>query len=422
MLVMAKSFFKLHKFEWMKKLWEMMQANGASNSEKAEIYQLLAFLEIDQKNVPGAIALLKQAADAKPDDAVIWSNLGAQYLAAKNYGEATPVLEKAASLQPGFAKAHLNLGDAYRGDKDYEKAQAEYQRALQLFPNYADAVFNLGILYLDADKIPNMDLFAKENTAIQYLQKYKQMMGTALAATDPADAYIAEAQDKIKKEEKRLERLKKQQERDAARAAKKAADDAKKAAAASGQPADPNAPAPPPGAPGAVPAGPGGPASKAAPAGKDAPLPPRPMPPPGRPRRARLPRPKRRLRRPRRPPPENGSKGIACERRRSFACLRPSPSPDWFHRPPWRPAGPLQPTRQRPPAAGGDPANPKVKVEHGAGGKKIYRITDEIRIEGKIQKPEAFFFYQKSTINYDWQELKQDFIPKILDSVSRSPF
>jgi hypothetical protein len=67
-------------------------------------------------------------------------------------------------------------------------------------------------------------------------------------------------------------------------------------------------------------------------------------------------------------------------------------------------------------------ATPKVKVEKGAGGKKVYRITEEIRIEGKIQKPEAFFFYQKSTINYDWQELKQDFIPKILDSVSHSPF
>jgi len=74
------------------------------------------------------------------------------------------------------------------------------------------------------------------------------------------------------------------------------------------------------------------------------------------------------------------------------------------------------------PAAPATPGAPKVKVEHGAGGKKIYRITDEIRIEGKIQKPEAFFFYQKSSINYDWQELKQDFVPKILDSVSRSPF
>lgn len=65
---------------------------------------------------------------------------------------------------------------------------------------------------------------------------------------------------------------------------------------------------------------------------------------------------------------------------------------------------------------------PKVKVERGAGGHKVYRITEEIRIEGKIQKPEAFFFYQKSSINYDWQELKQDFIPKILDSVSKAPF
>ena len=66
MLVMAKAYYKLHKYEWMRKLWEMMQANGASNAEKAEIYQLLAFLEIDQKNVPGAIALFKQAAEAQP--------------------------------------------------------------------------------------------------------------------------------------------------------------------------------------------------------------------------------------------------------------------------------------------------------------------------------------------------------------------
>ncbi len=76
MLVMAKSFYKLHKYEWMKKLWEMMQANGASNGEKSDIYQLLAFLEVDQKNVPGAIVLFKQATEAKPDDAVLWSNLG----------------------------------------------------------------------------------------------------------------------------------------------------------------------------------------------------------------------------------------------------------------------------------------------------------------------------------------------------------
>jgi hypothetical protein len=93
------------------------------------------------------------------------------------------------------------------------------------------------------------------------------------------------------------------------------------------------------------------------------------------------------------------------------------------------PAGAQAPAPARNPPAPAAPAPPpaaeaapKVKVEKGAGGKKVYRITEEIRIEGKIQKPEAFFFYQKSTINYDWQELKQDFLPRILDSVSRSPF
>jgi hypothetical protein len=75
---------------------------------------------------------------------------------------------------------------------------------------------------------------------------------------------------------------------------------------------------------------------------------------------------------------------------------------------------------QAAPAEGAQPA--AVKVERGAGGKKIYRITQAIQIEGKIQKPEAFYVLQKSGINYDWQELKQDFIPKILDSVSKAPF
>jgi len=87
-----------------------------------------------------------------------------------------------------------------------------------------------------------------------------------------------------------------------------------------------------------------------------------------------------------------------------------------------KPAAPAAPAGDQAAAPPSADAPTKVKVEKGAGGKKIYRITDEIRIEGKIQKPEAFFFYQKSSINYDWQELKQDFIPKILDSVSRAPF
>ena len=72
------------------------------------------------------------------------------------------------------------------------------------------------------------------------------------------------------------------------------------------------------------------------------------------------------------------------------------------------------------PAESGEAAN--VKVERGAGGRKVYKIQGEIVIEGKIQKPEAFYVLQKSGINYDWHELRQEFVPKILDSVTKAPF
>jgi hypothetical protein len=75
-----------------------------------------------------------------------------------------------------------------------------------------------------------------------------------------------------------------------------------------------------------------------------------------------------------------------------------------------------------PPSQEGSGEAAAVKVERGAGGKKIYKITTEIRIEGKIQKPEAFYVLQKSSINYEWTELKQEFLPKILDSVTQAPF
>ena len=68
------------------------------------------------------------------------------------------------------------------------------------------------------------------------------------------------------------------------------------------------------------------------------------------------------------------------------------------------------------------PAAPKVKVERSASGQKIFRITEGIVVEGKIQKPNAFYVLQRSSIDYDWESLKQDFLPKILDATSHHPF
>ena len=64
---------------------------------------------------------------------------------------------------------------------------------------------------------------------------------------------------------------------------------------------------------------------------------------------------------------------------------------------------------------------PTVKVTRGEGGRTVIKI-EGIVVKGTVQKPEAFYILHRSTINYDWDTLKQEFVPKILDSVKRSPF
>ncbi len=67
-------------------------------------------------------------------------------------------------------------------------------------------------------------------------------------------------------------------------------------------------------------------------------------------------------------------------------------------------------------------AAPKVKVERGRGGQKVYRITTGFVIEGRIQKPNAFYVLQRSQINYGWEALKKDFTSRIINAVRKSPF
>ena len=74
------------------------------------------------------------------------------------------------------------------------------------------------------------------------------------------------------------------------------------------------------------------------------------------------------------------------------------------------------------PAADSAAAAPKVKVERTASGAKIFRIEQGIVVEGRIQKPNAFYVLQRSSIDYDWETLKQDFLPRIIDATSKNPF
>lgn len=50
------------------------------------------------------------------------------------------------------------------------------------------------------------------------------------------------------------------------------------------------------------------------------------------------------------------------------------------------------------------------------GGKKI-SIDDEFLVEGKLEKPSAFFVFKRSALEYDWARLDAQFTPLVLESV-----
>lgn len=66
--------------------------------------------------------------------------------------------------------------------------------------------------------------------------------------------------------------------------------------------------------------------------------------------------------------------------------------------------------------------SPKVKVERSASGQKVFRITEGFVVEGRLQKPNAFYVLQRSSIDYDWETLNQGFLPKIIQATGQRPF
>lgn len=47
---------------------------------------------------------------------------------------------------------------------------------------------------------------------------------------------------------------------------------------------------------------------------------------------------------------------------------------------------------------------------------------EESTIEGRIQKPEAFYILQHAELDYEPFDEKQTFIPELLDTVDTEPF
>ena len=47
---------------------------------------------------------------------------------------------------------------------------------------------------------------------------------------------------------------------------------------------------------------------------------------------------------------------------------------------------------------------------------------DEIRIEGRVQKPNAFYILNRSNLGYEVLDLRTSFVREVIRSVQRDPF
>lgn len=65
---------------------------------------------------------------------------------------------------------------------------------------------------------------------------------------------------------------------------------------------------------------------------------------------------------------------------------------------------------------------PAATAQEAGKKKKAVIRLDAITVEGKIQKPQAFYILQRSNLNFDDLNRVETFLPKVVQSVEKPPF
>src|SRR5688572_24138520 len=72
-------------------------------------------------------------------------------------------------------------------------------------------------------------------------------------------------------------------------------------------------------------------------------------------------------------------------------------------------------------AAEGEKKQGKFHIEY-VNGKPVTVIDTVVSVCGKVPRPSVVYVLTAKNIEYEWESLKQDFMPLILSSVKKAPF
>jgi tetratricopeptide (TPR) repeat protein len=122
----------------------------ALRPENAMVWNDLGYTLWKKKNIGGAVECLEnKALNMDPNYVGAWNNLGSVLQDKKDLDRAEAAYRKAIAIQANYAPAWNNLGNTLNKKGNIDEAIRSYYKAIEIDPKYALPHFNLGTLYQD---------------------------------------------------------------------------------------------------------------------------------------------------------------------------------------------------------------------------------------------------------------------------------
>src|SRR5262249_32055445 len=116
----------------------------------AEVWNLLGFVEGQDRDLPTAGASLRRAVELNSEMPEARYNLGVALWYSGDRAAAAESLEHSIRLNPGAAEVYAFLGMARKQAGDADRSRQALQRAIALNPNLSAPYVDLGLLFLSS--------------------------------------------------------------------------------------------------------------------------------------------------------------------------------------------------------------------------------------------------------------------------------
>ena len=114
---------------------------------------------LHQGHAQESLPLLQQAQQLNPEHVDTAINLAGAYILTKQFKQAVAILEPMQAIAPDNAMVWTNLGAAYLGnpvlatDEQQQQAIAAFEQALALNPAAPSVAYNIGLIYRDRQEM-----------------------------------------------------------------------------------------------------------------------------------------------------------------------------------------------------------------------------------------------------------------------------